>query len=250
MISRLEIDFEKINELLNTSEYIDTGSFGSVYKYDEDHLIKFENEMLNTGRPLTKEVLRRYLYENDKNLFCCDIEHQQDFLASKQENVKLSTFPKQLLYFERWPVALVLKNHSPYQELADYSDDMTYEEMLRILDKFKQRQKELSDNGIYHLDAENARNILVRPSDGNVEIIDFDGPRLIVDEPGDNVLTSSVTARLYALEKYYAKKFVRDEDAYEMMAITNGVYRFFEHDEYEEQSEKLQNIVKKIGVKK
>lgn len=254
MLKRIDINYDKIIEIIFKKKKIGQGSYGTVYEFDDEYLIKFENQMLNSADFPSEEEIARYAYKVKNNsfrsnfLFQCDIVKQQTYLSKKQANVKLSTFPSALATFRNAPLALIMKHHKGYKNLAYY--DLGYDKSMDVISDIRIRHDELINNGIYCIDSSNVHNILLREEDLDVQLIDFDSKELVIDEECDNCFTSSVYARLYALNKFYSEAYVADINEYNEKIREKGLYLPFSHKDYDERRESLGAIVKKIGIKK
>lgn len=253
MIDRIDLNYDKLVELVFHKKKIGQGCFGTVYEYDEDHLIKFENQMLNSADFPNEDDVEFYLdrkqsypkYAN--HLFACDIVAQQDALAKRQANVGLTVFPKALALFNDRPIGLILKHHKGYRKLTELNLD--YDATMNLFDQYELIVEELLANAIYNLDSDNANNILYKEETGNLQAIDFDGPRLFVMDEPNEIDANSVYARVYGLQRYFARAFVSDAEEFDVKLNEKGLLKVITNDYYD-CKHAVNQIVKKIGVKK
>ncbi len=253
MIARIDLNYDKLVEVIFRKKRIGQGCFGTVYEYDEDHLIKFENQMLNSADFPSEADVKFYLDRNqmypkqENYLFACDILKQQDLLASKQKQVKLSSFPKAIALFNGRPIALILKHHKAYKKLSELR--LSYAETMSLFDQYEDIVEELLENAVYNFDTDNANNILYNETSAKVQAIDFDGPTLFVMEETNEIDANSVYARLYGLQRCLAKRFVSDPLEFDIKISENRLFKVISNDYYD-CKDKVNEIVKKIGVKK
>lgn len=255
MIKIIDIDYETIVRVIFKNKRIGQGSYGTVYVYDDNHLIKFENQMLNSGTfPSEGEI---FYYFNNKSrlnnkienlLFSTDVLKQQNYLTMIQNKVKSSTFPQAIAYFQGRPAALILKYHKDYEPLSRL--DLGYQKTIDLLDEYRYRQDELIAHGVFSKDVENNNNILYREKDGDMQLIDFDSNQLYIGEANEELMTKYIYVRLYQMNKYYAENYVLDKKLLREKLIDSKLDDLTLVEAFDDKTNKIKKLVKEIGVRK
>lgn len=159
IINLSENDINNIKRLDNKK-----GSFGTVVNYDGMGL-KFYNGFFDSYNNL--ERVKR---ESTIN------ERQIEILTRKQKNVKLTTLPLGIAYYNKIPVGVIIKyfeNHSSLFELFKEHNTVVVSSLQKILNIVD----ELLQNGIFQTDLKED-NFLYSKIDYSVKAIDLDGMRI------------------------------------------------------------------------
>lgn len=181
-MKKISFTRKELNNIINNKELlIGQGSFGNVYRFGKDDAIKIDNLFIEYKDDLSDNELLDLIYKkkaDDKKFFHYELDKQQALLDSKRENIKNTSIASGIGYLSDVSIALITKYHKGYWDLNRFK--LTPTERMRVFKRKMELHQELTQNGIYHLDAVYDNNILYRPSDGDIQLIDMDGPLLIV----------------------------------------------------------------------
>lgn len=245
VIERFELNKEKLSEIIENNNYIGRGADGEVYQYNDDELIKIDKYYLSLFREDKNsaiDVFNRY----GSQAFRCDVEKQQDKLASLKPYIKKSSFAKSLVYIESKPLALILKYHKAYKNLYDIA--LTYEEKERVFNLKIENLLELAANGIYHHDGTQSNNNLYNEENADLQLIDFEGRSLNVFD--DQRLDAEEILYELLAGEYFASNasYVVDKAPYETF-VKMAFKRRMNEDRFFEYKHRSDAFVKSLGVK-
>ncbi len=168
-MEKIQLSKENLNKLIDKNRYNiikNRGGFGIVLPYENGLGLKFSADLIINNcfdEDLFREDLEGYKIS----------EKQISYLANVQKNIKLSSLPKGVAYYNKKPVAVILKyfyNHdSLYNSSKEHSEVLykMYKDVVIAVD-------ELMSHGIYQLDIKES-NFLYSKNDFRVQPIDFDG---------------------------------------------------------------------------
>ncbi len=245
IVEKINISKRELSKLLRENDFIGSGSYGSVFEYGEDEIIKIDHRFLMFFDSKQKTALERF-NAGKTGLFCCDIELQQSRLAERRAKITKSTLPRALVYMEGTPIALVMKHHKGYKSLC-HLEHSFYEKEI-IYDKKVERILELADNAIYHFDGVSPINNLYRDSDGDLQLIDFDGPAMMVCSK--NKPSAEKTLLELLCEDYIEsnRNFVHELEEYQ--ALTDDLIGSkMDRDRFFELKEKTLGYTKSLGLR-
>lgn len=184
----LKMSTNELIDIVENNEIVGQGSYGILYKLDEDTVFKFnykdfidafelKNNRYNIRKisDISKIIDMRKeidsILGNKENPRIDDIRR----MMMKRDKIKLTTLTQGFVLINDYCVGYLLHYHKDMVNLFDYYKDKNIDKSKRekLLFKIKERLEELLENHIYLYDF-TVRNILYNPANDNVEIVDFE----------------------------------------------------------------------------
>ena len=184
----LEMSTDELIDIVANNEIIGQGSYGILYKLDEDTIFKFSyKDFIDAFELKNNRYNTRKIGDISKII---DMRKEIDLILGNKENpridnirrmimrqgeIKLTTLTQGFVRINDYCVGYLLHYHKDMVNLFDYYKDKNIDKSKRekILSKIKERLEELLENHIYLYDF-TVRNILYNPINDNVEIVDFE----------------------------------------------------------------------------
>ena len=160
-MKRLDIDAEKLLDIINNNEIVGRGFYGIVYKLNDEELFKFQYKdfsrdfSVEAGKWLDISSTIRTIKTTNKILRdVCHIENPNEgieALIALQDKIKLTKLTKGLVFVDDVCVGYLLHYHKNMVNILDYCKTNTISDNSRkqITENIKKAAKELFDNGIF-----------------------------------------------------------------------------------------------------
>lgn len=209
---RLDINFEKLVDIIYGQYALAEGSYGKVFKLTEEELLKLDRTMFNNGSALNYQDVKEFLQmknTNDSLFNTLNFSKQQEELHSRQKHIKKTSLPLGLAYYHDLALGIILKYHKKHKLLCDI--DLILSEAKNAYWKMVAAQEELMDNYIYATNSTNFSNAMYS-KEGDLQLIDFDGPYLKLRDNRDLDLEKDCYKELYkAYIRMYRDYYERPE---------------------------------------
>ncbi len=233
-MKRVDLTVEQLRNIVAKNEVVGRGSFGIIYKLNDDTLFKFEYKdyfddfEVKDGRVNLKKLLDiSETIENRKK-----INRELNFKPSAevekiiklQDKVHLTKLTQGLVYVNNHCVGYLLYYHKNMVNLFEYIKDnkINDKDKKQILENIKNAIQELCDNNIYMTDL-TTHNILINPANNEIQLIDFEDSWTSVREEG-------------------APEYIKNTVKREIKDIHNYIY------DIDEDKEFFNNILKRKDV--
>ncbi len=171
----MKLSKNDINNLIEKNKHNinkNRGGYGIVLPYNNEIGLKF-----------SADLLKNYYFDVD--MFNNDLEQykiserQIDYMAEAQEKVRLTSLPKGIAYYNKKPVAIIIKYFYNHKNLYDCCAEHS-ENLFKILKEILIAVDELMGNGIYQLDIKES-NFMYSKNDYHAQPIDLDGEFVKID---------------------------------------------------------------------
>lgn len=219
-MKRLDIDAEKLIDIVNNNEIVGKGFYGIVYKLNDDELFKFkykefiqdfaiENGVYQLRKLLDVSHTIRAIKAANKTLRdVCHIENPNEgieALIALQDKIKLTKLTKGLVFVDDVCVGYLLHYHKNMVNIFDYCKDHTISDNSRkqITENIKKVAKELFDNGIFP--GLTAANTLINPKTNEVQLVDFEDEMTLLRESRPEMLYRSGATDIKEIEMFMSK---------------------------------------------
>lgn len=219
----LELTVNEVIDIVANNDMVGHGSYGIVYKLDDDTLFKFkykefaqnfnvvdnkyQTRQLNDFSPTIKEKKLDYELMGVENP-----NFSIEQLINLQDNIKLTKLTKGLVMVDGYCVGYLLHYHKDMVPLYDYikNNEVSQETKTTLQENIINAVKELCENKIFKLDL-TTKNILVNPNTLEVQIIDFEDEWTKVNEGYNNKYNlNDVKRRLEEICGFVSGKYQED----------------------------------------
>lgn len=198
-----EISFSVVDlqSICANKEIVGQGSYGIVYKLDDNTLFKFNyKDFIDCFEVKGNKIDTRSLgdisseLDGRKEIESIVYKDKERYelqairkACSKQTQMKLNTLTQGLVFCNGYCIGYLLHNHKNMVNLYDYviQNGMSETETEIILLGIQNAVQELMLHNIYHYDL-TTRNILMNPETKDVQIIDFEDQLRVYDAPDNN----------------------------------------------------------------
>ena len=214
-MKRLDIDAEKLLDIINNNEIVGQGFYGIVYKLNDEELFKFQYKdfsrdfSVEAGKWLDISSTIRTIKATNKTLRdVCHIENPNEgieALIALQDKIKLTKLTKGLVFVDDVCVGYLLHYHKNMVNILDYCKTNTISDNFReqIIDKIKKAAKELFDNGIFP--GLTVANTLINPKTNEVQLVDFEDEMTLLRESRPEMLYRSGATDIKEIEMFMSK---------------------------------------------
>ena len=221
-MKRLDLSVKKLIKIVATNEIVGKGSFGIVYKLDNDTLFKFNFRLfLNYFEYKDGKINFRKLSDISEIIKCLkedDSPFQRynnetiEKLIGLQDKIHLTKLTQGMVYIDGFCVGYLLHYHKDMTSLFDYlkGKNGNSEERLKIFQNLKNAVQELYDNNIF-LEDLSSHNILINPKTCEIQLIDFEDLLTSVREDRPAQVLENVRTRFGHIKENLVPKCHKEE---------------------------------------
>ena len=209
----LELTPEQLSDIVANNEVVGQGSYGIVYRIDEDTLFKFrykdyidcfalEDGVYNLRKlgDITEEVNS---WKNIENIINRG-KGSQDIidinkLIHMQHKIKRTQFPQGFARVNGHRVGYILPYHKNMVNLDQQMTHLNYQQKLIVIENIRLAIEELISLKIYLNDL-TTKNILINPQTLEIQIIDVD----------EHVTVSKIAVHNFSRKTIKQFNFIRD----------------------------------------
>ena len=166
-MQKINLNDKIIENITRNYNNLQSGGFGTVAQIDKDLAIKFYGGFLTGYKEKNIDEISK-----ETTIYVPQI----NVLTKKQKDIKLTTLPLGVAYYQDVPVGVIIKyfeKHNTLFELYKENDDV----IINILQNVLESIKELLINGIFQTDIKED-NFLYSTTDYKAQAIDLDGMKI------------------------------------------------------------------------
>jgi len=223
----LELTQEELRKIVAKSKAIDRGTFGILYKLDDDTLFKFnyksfinDFEVVDNKIKIKKlgdisqslEILKRY--ENCVNGKY--IPRRTFEIINKKDNVKHTELTQGAVFVDDYCVGYLLNYHKDMVNLYKYwkKGNIAKKDRLTVYQSIEEAVNELVENGIYMRDL-TMHNIMINPQTNQIQIVDFEDYNTDVRNDNPKYLIREINSQLKEMRELILGKEKIEENCFE-----------------------------------
>lgn len=215
-MKEISLRVDELQTICAKNKIIGQGSYGIVYKLDDDTLFKFnykdfidcfdvKGNKFDTrclgdisSEIKDKKEIERIVYKGKERY---DIQAIRK-ATNKQSQIKLTTLTQGLVFCDNYCVGYLLHNHKNMVNLYDFVLKVGLKDLdaQKVSDGINNAVTELMQNNIYHYDF-TTRNILINPETNDIQIIDFEDQLRVYDAPDENSI-KKMKQQIKAIEEF------------------------------------------------
>lgn len=170
----IEITKEQLLALLFEGEIIGMGTYGILKEINPTTLAKiYYKEVIDTYLSKDPNKLDQEIETNKRVREMHDTDELERIEQSKMKYLFEIGLLKGVLTYNGYKIGVLLNYYKDYTELAEISNNLSIDSLHFVMEKIKEKLKDMMQNGIFPRDLKED-NILVRQNDLDVVFIDLD----------------------------------------------------------------------------